>query len=62
MQSDLESGGRGARLGVGLVDHFFPGAFGLKDDFDEFAGGAFAAGDFGDVVHRTAWARFRVTT
>jgi hypothetical protein len=47
---------------VGLVDHFFSGAFGLKDDFDEFAGGAFAAGDFGDVVHRTAWARFRVTT
>jgi hypothetical protein len=27
-----------------------PDAFGLEDDFDEFAGGAFAAVGFGDVV------------
>ena len=36
--------------GAGLVDHFFPDAFGLEDEFDEFAGGPFAAVGFGSVV------------
>ncbi len=36
--------------GAGFVDHFFPDAFGLKDEFDEFAGGAFAAIGFSGVV------------
>jgi hypothetical protein len=35
---------------AGFVDHFFPDAFGLEDDLDEFAGGAFAAVGFGGVV------------
>src|SRR6267378_2641805 len=33
--------GKGARSGAGFVDHFFPDAFGLEDDLDEFARGAF---------------------
>jgi hypothetical protein len=43
-------GGRGARSGACFVDHFFPNAFGLEDQFDEFAGGNFAAGGRGGVV------------
>jgi hypothetical protein len=36
--------------GAGFVDHFFPNAFGLEDEFDEFACSAFAAIGFGGVV------------
>src|ERR1700682_4663185 len=39
-------------LGAGLVDHFFPDAFGLEDDLDEFTRGAFPAIGFGGVVGR----------
>src|SRR5260370_1184386 len=39
-----------AGSGAGFVDHFFPDAFGLENEFDEFAGGAFAAVGFGGVV------------
>src|SRR5437879_796367 len=42
--------GRGAASGPGFVDHFFPDAFGLEDDLDEFACGTFAAIGFGGVV------------
>ena len=35
---------------AGFFDHFFPDAFGLEDEFDEFAGGAFAAIGFRGVV------------
>ncbi len=42
--------GRGAPSGPGFVDHFFPDAFGLEDDLDEFARGTFAAIGFGGVV------------
>src|SRR2546427_10833605 len=41
---------RGPRSGAGFVNHFFPDAFGFEDEFDEFAGGAFAAIGFGGVV------------
>src|SRR5260370_28039850 len=40
----------GWRSGAGLVDHLFPDAFGPEDEFDEFAGGAFAAIGFGGEV------------
>jgi hypothetical protein len=40
----------GRRSGAGFVDHYFPDAFGLEDEFDEFAGGAVAAIGFGGVV------------
>jgi hypothetical protein len=54
---EVEVANRGARgepgrLGAGLIDHLGPGAFGFEDEFDEFAGGAFAAGGGGDVVGR----------
>src|SRR6267154_3989076 len=39
-----------ARSGASFVDHFFPNAFGLEDEFDEFASGAFAAIGFRGVV------------
>ena len=32
-----------AKLGAGFVDHFFPDAAGFEKDFDDLAGGAFAA-------------------
>src|SRR6266481_3108654 len=43
-----------ARSGASFVDHFFPNAFGLEDEFDEFASGAFAAIGFGGVVRGAA--------
>jgi len=50
------SGKAGARRRVQawLVDHFLPDGFGAEDEFDEFAGGAFAAISFGGVVGGTA--------
>jgi len=39
-----------ARSGASFVDHFFPNAFGLEDELDEFASGAFAAIGFCCVV------------
>ena len=39
-----------SELGAGFVDQFFPDAAGFEDDFDDFAGGAFAAEGCGDVV------------
>src|SRR5260370_32929132 len=39
-----------ASSGASFVDHFFPNAFGLEDEFDEFASGAFAAIGFRGVV------------
>ncbi len=44
-----ENRGASPSSGAGFVDHFFPDAFGLEDEFDEFAGGAFAAIGFGVV-------------
>jgi hypothetical protein len=40
----------GWRSGAGFVDHFFPDAFGLEDEFDKFAGRAVAAIGFVGVV------------
>ncbi len=40
----------GWRSGAGFVNHLFPDAFGAEDEFDEFAGGAFAAIGFGGEV------------
>src|SRR6266849_9401639 len=42
--------GQGAGSGASFVDHFFPNAFGLEDELDEFAGGAFSAVGLGGVV------------
>jgi hypothetical protein len=36
--------------GAGFVDHFLPDAFAFEDDFDDFAGRAFAADRFGHVM------------
>jgi hypothetical protein len=37
-------------LGDGLGDSFFPAALGFQDQLDQFADGAFAAANCGDVV------------
>ena len=47
---EIVEGAATERSGAGFVDHLLPDAAGFEEDFDDFAGGAFAPVGGGDVV------------